>query len=369
MTKVIHIIWSAKFGGIERLVYDLSHAQNTNEGLETAILMGKEEGEFLQLFQDSTSLLYCAKLSSGMDLSPLKCIALVNIFKEFDIIHFHVFNPLIALAAIIARKPILYTEHGNFGFGRKSTLRDKVNRNLLNYFLRYCVHFISYNSEFTRQTALKKYNLIKVPGSVFYNGIAFNNLKEPSSQNGINEAISTKLEGNFVVGTSSRFAGFKRIDRLMSAFSIFKKERKAVLLLVGDGVLRQELEQLALELGITESTVFTGFKQDVTKYQELMDVCVFPSKGEPFGLVAIETLALGKPTLVFRDGGGITEIIQKYSKTDIVGDIEALADRLTYYYQHTEELVDNNQHRQRFARKYDISEMEQKFFTAYKSIL
>ena len=62
---------------------------------------------------------------------------------------------------------------------------------------------------------------------------------------------------------------------------------------------RPQLEALVGQLGLRDATHFTGFRQDARACQSFMNVCVFPSQNEPFGLVAVETLALGKPTIVF----------------------------------------------------------------------
>src|SRR5690606_19063250 len=124
----------------------------------------------------------------------------------------------------------------------------------------------------------------------------------------------------------------KRVDRLIEGFARFQDGREAMLLIVGDGVERAALEARVDDLEIRAKTLFAGYQREVQAYQAAMDVCVFPSQNEPFGLVAVETLALGKPTVVFADGGGICEIVAGLDPSDVVENSDALAKRLAYYY-------------------------------------
>jgi glycosyltransferase involved in cell wall biosynthesis len=266
-------------------------------------------GELLEDFYAKDVYCHYGFLRSAYDISLKKYIYILKIFKKYDILHLHGFNPFIALCAILSRKKMIYTEHGVFGFGRKKTRADSIKKLLKKVYLNKYVDFITFNSNFTKEYAEKLYKIHNLKNKqVVYNGIEFK--RKMLSQNNVDPSLLTKIQDKFVVGTTSRFAGFKRIDRLLHAFAKFQVDRKAILLLVGDGILRKELEQLTKKLEIAEKTLFTGYKYNVWDYQNLMDVCVFPSKNEPFGLVAVETLSLGKPTIVFKDGGGITEIIE-----------------------------------------------------------
>ena len=76
---------------------------------------------------------------------------------------------------------------------------------------------------------------------------------------------------------------------------------QTVLLLVGDGSLRGELEQQACDLGIDGSVRFLGFRDDVPEVLQASDVFVMPSVHEGLPFVAIEAQASGLPC-VFSDG-------------------------------------------------------------------
>ncbi|MBL0340957.1 MAG: glycosyltransferase family 4 protein [Bacteroidetes bacterium] len=229
--------------------------------------------------------------------------------------------------------------------------------------------YITFNSKFTQKIAIEKYHLKNIKDGIIYNGIPF---KKPSEIPEITSAEHLAfLRNKFVIGTSCRFNAFKRIDRLIDAFSEFAKGKPdVVLLLVGDGVMKQKLEERVNQLNINSMVLFAGFQSNVQGYQKLMNICVFPSEDEPFGLVAVETLAMGKPTIVFKDAGGMLEILINDFPDDIVADIPELVKKLNYYYESKNTVNNILAHkRELIASRFDIKSMEEAFFAEYVKLL
>lgn len=103
----------------------------------------------------------------------------------------------------------------------------------------------------------------------------------------------------FVLGHVGRFCPQKNHTFLLDVFSQIKsRNQDAVLLLVGDGPLRAESEERAAALGIADSVIFTGVRDDVPDLMQAMDCFVFPSLYEGLGIVAIEAQAAGLPCVV-----------------------------------------------------------------------
>jgi glycosyltransferase involved in cell wall biosynthesis len=174
-------------------------------------------------------------------------------------------------------------------------------------------------------------------------------------------------ENKFIVGTAARFAGVKRIDLLIKAFEIFSMGKEdLLLLLIGDGPLRGEFENMVREKGLLSKTIFTGYRHDVSRYQQRLHVCVSPSEGESFGLNAIEMLALGKPVVVLNDGGGLVEIVSGISGDDVVFSVEGIVNRLNHYYTHRLDTL--IQRRIAYSHKFDIRKTETQFFEIYKNV-
>ena len=365
--KVVHYLWSAGIGGIEKLVFDLAVNQNSRDEIDVAVLFGSRKGQSCGRFQSSGLEVLESGLKSGSDVSLSKLRRLIGIFRAFHILHLHGFHPLVSLAAKLSGRRIVYTEHGVFGIGRKQRIQDPILRILKKVFLNGSCDFITFNSQYTRNTARKLYGLENLPQSVVFNGTDL--LCSPAGTAEIDPAIALACRGKFVIGTCSRFVKRKRIDRLIDAFTSFSRSANCVLLLVGDGPSRTELEAQAERHGLTKDAVFAGYRTNITDYQNLMDVCVFPAEKEPFGLVAIETLALGKPTIVFRDGGGLTEIIQELEPEDVVPNVSCLVRRLEHYYLNKDLDLDNARNKRRnYVRNFSIENMADKLLSVYESL-
>jgi len=365
--RVLHFIWSANFGGIEKLVITLAQQQQLNENIKVSLLIGIRKGNFLEMIEQAGLHCEFADMKSGLDFSSSKINRLTKLMSSYDVLHIHTFNPAIAYAAIKSKIKIVFTVHGNFGFGRKRTIKDKVLQFLSRYFIRNHVNHITYNSEFCRNIAMEFYKVKKsTPATLIYNAIP--NIELPI-QDENDPAIKIK-SSDFIVGTASRFAGNKRIDRLIEAFEIFSKNKQdTTLLLTGDGVKMQELKNIVKIKKLENQVVFTGFKKNVFAWFKKMNVCVFPFENEAFGIVAIEALMLGKTVIVFSDGGGITEVIKPLNRLNIVESTAHLVDRLNFYYDNRNVLADEQNNNRQYASRFNISSNEKAYFDVYKEVL
>lgn len=102
-------------------------------------------------------------------------------------------------------------------------------------------------------------------------------------------------------------------------------------LLIGNGPLRTELEELARHLGITDRTAFMGERSDIADILSRLDVLVLPSFSESSPNVIGEAMAAGVPVVATRVGG-IPELIDHGNTGLLVpnGDEAALANGLEY---------------------------------------
>ena len=102
------------------------------------------------------------------------------------------------------------------------------------------------------------------------------------------------LEGKFVVGHVGHFNPAKNHEKILSVFAeVCRRRNDAALLLVGDGELEQNVRNRVSELGLTDRVVFAGAHRDVERFYQAMDVFLFPSRYEGFGMAMIEAQASG----------------------------------------------------------------------------
>jgi glycosyltransferase involved in cell wall biosynthesis len=96
--------------------------------------------------------------------------------------------------------------------------------------------------------------------------------------------------------------------------------------IAGEGKERTHLENLARDLGVSERVKFLGWRTDRAALFKAADICVFPSREEPFGNVVIEAWAYGTP-LVTTDSAGPAWLVRNGEDGIVtpVDDVEALA--------------------------------------------
>jgi glycosyltransferase involved in cell wall biosynthesis len=112
-------------------------------------------------------------------------------------------------------------------------------------------------------------------------------------------------ETDYLVSFVGKLTDFKGVDILIKAAAAYEKELGSVTTIItGMGALKQELDGLVAELGLRH-VHFIGHQpqQAVAKINSAADLATFPSRVEPFGLVAIEALACGTPVVTTNQGG------------------------------------------------------------------
>lgn len=116
-----------------------------------------------------------------------------------------------------------------------------------------------------------------------------------------------------VVGTIARLVPEKDVDELVSAWAqVMAQHPNAVLVVVGEGRQRRQLERLAMRLGVAESVRFVGAVPETRQALSLMSVFVFlPTSQEGLGLVFLEAMASARAIVSVRRGrSGATWLIE-----------------------------------------------------------
>lgn len=119
---------------------------------------------------------------------------------------------------------------------------------------------------------------------------------------------------------------------LLQAFAKSQVEN-SYLVFVGDGLLRDDLERKAAQLGVAERVRFLGFRNQsqLPRIYCAADVLVLPSYHEPFGLVVNEAMLCGLPAIVSDRVGARFDLVRPRVNGYVfpVGDVDALAAELT----------------------------------------
>lgn len=106
-------------------------------------------------------------------------------------------------------------------------------------------------------------------------------------------------------------SNFRKVKRVTDVIEIFARVHQVInskLLLVGEGPELQTARNLVRELDLSNSVLFLGKQDEVASLFATSDVFLLPSEKESFGLVALEAMACGVPT-IGSTIGGIPEVV------------------------------------------------------------
>jgi glycosyltransferase involved in cell wall biosynthesis len=119
----------------------------------------------------------------------------------------------------------------------------------------------------------------------------------------------------------------KNFPLLIRAVSLVLRQRPVRLIVLGEGVLRADLEQLAQSLGISGQVSFPGFDSNPFRYMRRSSVYVLSSNWEGLPTTLIEAMACGAPVVATDCRSGPREILRngKLGRLVPVDDVEALA--------------------------------------------
>ena len=154
------------------------------------------------------------------------------------------------------------------------------------------------------------------------------------------ELLEWKKEGAFVIGYIGQLISRKGIDILLTAAASLDTAVDFRIALVGEGELRQDLENLASELGLSGKVRFFGFKDDRLAYLRGFDLFVLPSRLEGIPRCLMEAMAAGVPVLS-SDISGSRDLVQhnrtgRLFRADDAGDLQR---QLTHVMQNPEKIT------------------------------
>jgi len=144
---------------------------------------------------------------------------------------------------------------------------------------------------------------------------------------------TSSLRGDFASPDEKilmHISNFRPVKRVSDVVDIFAKVNKVIpskLLFVGEGPDLPKIQSKINELGLGDKVHFLGKQDEIAHVISLADVLLLPSEKESFGLVALEAMACGVPT-VGSEAGGIPELVI-HGETGFlapIGDVDQMAD-------------------------------------------
>ena len=232
---------------------------------------------------------------------------------KFDVIHAH--DWLVANSAKTLKNaydiPLIATIHATES-GRNSGIHDDTQRyiNDTEWMLTYESSEVIVNSNFMKGHIQGLFGLPFEKINVIPNGINLTNFTGIERDYEFRRKYA--LDNEKIILYMGRLVYEKGVQHLISAMpKILNGYNDAKLVIAGKGGMMDELKAQAEALGLGNKVYFTGYldSKQVQKMYKCADIAVFPSTYEPFGIVALEAMLAGVPTVV-SDVGGLNEIVE-----------------------------------------------------------
>lgn len=155
---------------------------------------------------------------------------------------------------------------------------------------------------------------------VFNNAIDLDKYRyDPEKRDALRKELG--VEDKKVIGHIGRFCYQKNHALLIDIFAeVAKQEKDALLMLIGEGELEQEIREKVHALGLDGKVLFLGKRADAYRYYQAMDLFLLPSRYEGLPVVGVEAQAAGLPCVF---SGNVTEEAKLLDTTVYInGDVE-----------------------------------------------
>jgi len=295
--RVLCVVATMNCGGTENFIMNVYRKINREKVQFDFIVNDKNEGFFYEEIKKlGGKIYYIPRLNSKNFFTVKK--QWYEFFKnhsEYKVLHAHL-SSYASLFLPIAKKFGLKTiVHSHSSDDDKNIF--SIIKTILQFPLRYQAdHFFACSESAAKWLYGKK--IASQKALVLSNGI--DTEKYVANNDAKSRLISEyKLENKFVVGHVGRFNTVKNHDFLIEVFNELSKIKdNAVLLLLGEGNLKPQIEKKAIEYGLADKVIFAGLRSNVADFLQVMDCFVFPSFSEGLGIAIIEAECCGLPCFI-----------------------------------------------------------------------
>ena len=296
--RILHVIDGLSIGGAERHVVDVARRQ-AQRGDDVAVACSAPGPLAAELDGTGVELhVLCERLAKRrLDRSYARALRRLVAETRPDVVHAHLYASIVAAAlATVGRDiPLVVTEQTEAPW---RGVRARVASRLA---YRRAAQVIGV-SERIRTGLTGGFGVPADKATVVPNAVE---LEAPAASS----APLPDWQGRPVVGVCGRLVPEKGIDVFLDAVTYLAgRFPEATFPIVGDGALRDDLEERARELGLTERVPFAGFRDDCRALLERLDLLVVPSRSEGTPLTIVEAMLAGVP-IVASAVGGIPEQI------------------------------------------------------------
>lgn len=296
--RILHVLGCLDYGGAETMVMNWYRNVDRNKVQFDFIIHTTDKCDYTDEILKLGGKIY--SISRFEFKNSIKYFKEWNQFfknyPEYKIIHGHV-RSTAAIYLKIAKKAGLYTiVHSHSNSSGKGI--EGLIKNILQFPIRYIADYFFACSLSAGKWLFGKKICASEHFEVLNNAINTELFKyNPEVRKQLKYKMG--LNNYFVIGNIGRFHPSKNHEFMLDVFSeICKKQNNVKMLLVGDGELFPQIKEKAKKMGINENIIFTGTREDTHDLLQVMDVFIFPSIYEGFGMALVEAQASGLQCVV-----------------------------------------------------------------------
>lgn len=361
MLKLYQIIPTLGVGGAEKLVVDLcNHIDKSKFEVSVITFYAINNSIFADTLRKNNINIISFDKKLGIDLSIVFKINRLFKNNKPDIINTHLYCvPYVLVPAIIHRiKVRVHTVHNIATQELNSKFKCAIMKLAYKYFSFIPVAI----GDFVKQTIIKEYKLDKDIIPCIYNGI---DTKKFQCDN-----INRNNKDIVFINVAS-LQESKNQKLLIDAFYIVKKHINNVKLnIIGDGVLKNELEKQIKGLKLDKDVILKGIIKDVKNELNNANVFVLSSRYEGVPLSVLEGMSCGLP-IITTAAGGVVDLVENNKNGFIVknNSKEELANAMINLCMDTKKRKKMGEESLKLSKKYDIRRMVKQYEDLYIKVL
>ncbi|WP_336765780.1 glycosyltransferase family 1 protein [Paenibacillus sp. USHLN196] len=296
--RILHVLGRLNRGGAETMVMNLYRNIDRSRVQFDFIIHTSDKCDYDDEILSLGGIIHHIPQFNGKNYLQYKK-AWHRFFKshpEYKIIHGHV-RSTASIYLWIAKKYELITIAHSHSTSSGRGISAFV-KNTLQYPIRYIADYLFACSKSAGQwlfgeNVIKKSNFIILKNAIDSQKYIYN------QNNRMKIRKELEIEDKFVIGHVGRFNVSKNHELLINIFNVVhKRNNNSILLMVGDGELRPDIEKKVNDLGLIDAVIFLGVRSDIPELLQAMDLFLFPSLFEGLGIAAIEAQAAGLQCLV-----------------------------------------------------------------------
>ena len=366
--KCFHLLDTTGFAGTERHVLLLMR-RLADQDMNVQLLCCANTKLWNAATDDQLTL---REIPARFGLTSLFRVCRLIKFHQPDVIHAHNGRTQLmgAVANLITGVPFVATQH--FIEPQFSTYRGmkRIVATAAHAWVNSRVSRFVAVSDAARTAMINRESLKPEKILTIVNGIDPIDVPPESRLSEIRKELAVVAEAPLIV-TVARLVPEKGLLELFRAFVLVKQAfPTSILVIVGEGLLERSLRSLAEELAVLDAIRFTGFRADATDFIAAADVFVLASPSEPFGLVLLEAMALGKPVVAIASGGPIEIVVDGLTgHLADPGQFDGLAKAIIAVLGDPERGRLGDEGRQRFERIFSSKRMASELRNVYAQVV